>query len=113
MTEPCFHEKRLEVIERRYDGLQEALKKMEDKFDAKLDMILFQINKVAILEEKHSYQSAALERAFSKIQLLDEAVDALSSFKDRTEGMARMAWLIWSAMGVTIGGIVLKVFGGH
>jgi hypothetical protein len=113
MAEPCFHEKRLEVIERRYDGLLESLKKMEDKFDAKLDMILFQINKVAVLEEKHTYQSAALERAFTKIEILDEAIDQLSSFKDKTEGMARMAWLLWSAMGVTIGGLVLKVFGAH
>jgi hypothetical protein len=84
---------------------------MEDKFDAKLDMILFQINKVAILEEKHSYQSAALERAFTRIQILDASVDQLNSFKDKTEGMAKMAWIIWGGLGLTVAGIVAKLFG--
>ena len=89
MAEPCPHEKRLDALERRHETLLENIKKMEDRFDAKLDLILSQLNKVAILEEKHTYQSAALERAFNRIKDLDDQVDALSSFKDQVKGMAR------------------------
>jgi len=109
MSEPCHYEHRLEQIERRYESLLESLKKMEDKFDTKLDMILFQINKVAILEEKHTYQSQALGRAFEKIGLIETSVDNLKSFKDKTEGMARMAYLLWTAMGVSVGALAVKV----
>ena len=110
MTEPCSSEKRLETIERRYDNLSDVIKKMEDKFDAKLDMILYQINKVAILEEKHTYQSAALTRAFDHLKDLDTEVKILQDFKNKTEGMAKMAWLLWSAMGLSLAAIITKVY---
>jgi hypothetical protein len=82
---------------------------MEDKFDAKLDMIIFQINKVAVLEEKHTYQSQALGRAFEKLGMIETDVDTLKSFKDKTEGMARMAYLLWAAMGISLGAVIMKV----
>ena len=107
----CSSDLRLDALERRHETLLENIKKMEDRFDAKLDLILSQLNKVAILEEKHTYQSASLERAFTRIKDLDDQVDALSSFKDQVKGMARMAYLIWGAMGVSIAAIVAKVYG--
>ena len=109
MSEPCSHEQRLISIERRHESLLESIKKMEDKFDAKLDMIIFQINKVAVLEEKHTYQSQALGRAFEKLGNIEMSVDTLKSFKDKTEGMARMAYLLWTAMGVSLGALAVKV----
>ena len=110
MSDSCPHEARLTTLERRHDTVLESFKKMEDKFDAKLDMILYQINKVSVLEEKHSYQSAALERAFSRIQTLDEAIDKLSSFRDHAEGMAKMAWILWSAMGLSLAAVIAKLY---
>ena len=110
-NEVCPHERRLETLERRYEMLLDNIRKMEDKFDTKLDLILLQINKVSILEEKHTYQSAALERAFNRIQLLDDAMDKLSSFKDHTMGMAKMAYIIWGAMGVSITAMLVKIYG--
>ena len=112
MPEICPHEKRLDTIEKRNDGIVESLRQMENKFDAKLDMILMQLNKVAILEEKHSYQSAALERAFNKITTLDTEFEELVKFKSHVEGMARMAYIIWGAMGVSIVAMLSKVYGG-
>jgi hypothetical protein len=73
-------------------------------------MILFQINKVAILEEKHTYQSAALARAFDQLKNLETELKMLQDFKNKTEGMARMAWLVWSAMGLSLAAILTKVY---
>jgi hypothetical protein len=109
--DPCNQEKRLEALERRHDALLESLKKMEDKFDAKLDMIIFQINKVAVLEEKHTYQSQALGRAFEKLGMLETSVDTLDKFRAHIEGMAKMAWVIWSAMGLSLAAIIAKLYG--
>ena len=44
-------------------------------------------------------------------QFLDEAVDQLSSFKDKTEGMAKMAWIIWGGLGLSVAGIIAKLAG--
>lgn len=110
MTEPCPHEMRITSLERRQDDFNDYLKKLEDKLDAKLDLILMQLSKVAILEEKHNYQSTALERAFSKITVLEASLESLKEFKNKTEGMARMAWLIWTAMGLSLGAILTKVW---
>jgi len=109
--EPCPHERRLESIERRYEALLESLKKMEDKFDMKLDMIITSVYKVSVLEEKHSYQSAALERAFSNIKEMKSNLETLEAFKNKTEGMARMAWILWGALGISVLGLVTKIIG--
>ena len=110
--EPCPHETRIASIEQRHERLLESIKKMEDKFDAKLDMIIFQINKVAVLEEKHTYQSQALGRAFEKLGMVELDIDKLKSFMDKTEGMARMAWYIWGAMGIGLASVIAKLYGG-
>jgi hypothetical protein len=90
----------------------ESLKKMEDKFDAKLDMIIFQINKVAVLEEKHTYQAQALGRAFEKLGNIEVEVDRLDKFRAHIEGMAKMAWLIWGSLGLSVGAILVKLYSG-
>lgn len=109
MGDPCNQDTRISTMERRYESLLESIKKMEDKFDGKLDLILFQVNKVAVLEEKHTSQSQALGRAFQKIETLEGHIDDLSSFKNRAEGMARMAFVLWSALGISVGAIAVKV----
>ena len=106
-------EARMAAIENRHEKLMESIKKMEDKFDAKLDMIIFQINKIAVLEEKHTYQSQALARAFDKLAVLSDEVESLTKFRSHIEGMAKMAWVIWSAMGLSLAAILTKLYGGN
>lgn len=110
MSEPCTSIHRIAQLERRDESIMEALKKMEDRFDSKLDLILFQINKIAVLEANHNNQSASISRAFTKIEDLEVAMVDIQAFKNHTKGMAKMAWFLWGAMSGAIGFLVIKVF---
>lgn len=107
----CTQVHRIESLERRGDDLLEAFKSMADKFDAKLDVIIYQMNKIAILEVEHSNHKTSLSRAFDQIEDLTKVVATLTSYKDKAEGMTRMAWILWSAMGVSITTLIIKIFG--
>ncbi len=102
---------RIETLERRDETIFSAIKKMEDKFDAKLDLILFQIQKIAVLEANHQNHQAGMERAFSRIEALEDQSRELQAFKNQTSGMARMAWVLWTALGVSVAGIIVKILG--
>jgi hypothetical protein len=106
----CPNDHRIEVLEKQYEKLQESIKKMEDKFDSKLDLILFQINKIAVLEANHNNHSAAVNRAFGRLEDVQKELDNLKQFQSHTEGMARMAWLLWGTIGAAVAGIIFKVF---
>lgn len=110
MAEPCSNSHRIELLERKDDSIFTALKKMEDKFDAKLDLILFQINKIAVLEANHQHHSNALDRAFEKIESLEVSLRESQTFQHKTEGMARMAWYLWAAISGAVGFLIVKVF---
>lgn len=108
----CTSMHRIENLERKEDIVFAALKKMEDKFDAKLDLILFQIQKIAVLEANHINHQAGLSRAFEKLESLEEQARDLYAFKNHTSGMAKMAWVLWSALGISVAGLLVKVMGG-
>ena len=111
MGEPCTQMHRIEILEKRDDDLLTAFKAMSDKFDTKLDMIIFQINKIAVLEVEHQNHKSSMTRAFDAIDALSKKVELLGSFKDKAEGMTKMAWVLWSAMGISITTLVIKIFG--
>lgn len=110
MSDPCNYVSRIDALERRDDSIFSAIKKMEDKFDSKLDLILFQISKIAVLEANHQHQSTALDRAFKKIEDLQKSVDVTLEFKNKTEGMAKMAWYLWGGLSGVVGFLLIKVF---
>jgi len=110
MTEPCSQSYRLENLEKRDETVFNALKKMEDKFDSKLDLILFQINKIAVLEANHNNHATSLDRAIAKIESLEHADKEMSAFRHKTEGMAKMAWLLWGAIGSGVLALLVEVF---
>lgn len=110
MTEQCSSIHRIEALEKREEVIFSALKKMEDKFDSKLDLILFQINKIAVLEANHNNHQQSIQRAFAKIETAEDQVRALEMFRSKTEGMAKIAWLLWSTIGVGVVLILIKVF---
>ena len=113
MTEPCSFIHRIENLEKRDDDMVSMLGKMESKFDSKLDMIILQINKVAVLEASHQAHSSAMDRCFKALEKLTVKLDEFDAFRNRTEGMATMAWLVWGMMGSGIGFLMFKVlFGG-
>lgn len=101
---------RIETLERRDETIFAAIKKMEDKFDAKLDLILFQIQKIAVLEANHENHQLGMQRAFSRIEDLEHQARDLQAFRNQTHGMAKMAWILWTALGVSVAGVIVKIF---
>ncbi len=110
MTEPCTQHHRITNLEKSYEGLMEKLQIIENKFDGKLDLILMQINKIAVLEANHNNHSQAMGRAFSKIEQLETDNRKLNDFKSTTEGMAKLAWVIWGTLGAGVFTLIIKVF---
>lgn len=114
MSDPCQFTHRIENLEKRDDDMITLLGKIEAKFDSKLDMIIFQINKVAVLEASHQAHSSAMERCFKMMEKIGERMDYIDAFKNKTEGMAKMAWVLWGAMGTGLGFLLLKaMLGGN
>ena len=114
------HERRLIGVEHT----SESIKVMMESVNIKLDKILEKVNRIDILEEKHSTQQADITRAHRKIELLETAhnveidtmskrVDELSvesrKFMNETNGMARMAWIVWTMMGSGLVVMLVKV----
>lgn len=104
----CKHEGDIQMLKSNETSMQKAL----DGVNMKLDMILAQITKVAVLEEKHTYQGEALGRAFNKLGTMENELHELDRFRHRTEGMAKMAWILWVAIGSAVFALALKVFFG-
>lgn len=104
----CQQVNRIETLEKRDESIIKTLELMENRFDAKLDLILSQISKIAVLEVNHQNASSAINRAFTKMEELEKLTRDLAAFRDRTEGMAKMAWLLWGVMGTGLGFLILK-----
>lgn len=111
MSDPCLQSHRIATLEKRDDDLLASFKAMTEKFDTKLDVIISQISKIAILEVEHQNHKSSISRAFDAIDALGKKVELLSSFKDKAEGMTKMAWVLWSAMGLSITTLIIKIFG--
>ncbi len=104
----CQQTHRIESLEKRDEALIESLKTLENRFDAKLDLILSQISKIAVLEVNHQNATSAINRAFSKLEEVEKTTRELVTFRDHTEGMAKMAWLLWGLMGTGLGFLIIK-----
>lgn len=117
---PCKHEFEIKALAQR----DEALQKSMDGVSTKLDLILAQITKVAVLEEKHSNQTVDLTRAHDKIGKLEKELDEKAGslkreldelskeargFINHTNGMAKMAWLLWTCLGAGVVTLFVKV----
>ena len=108
MSEPCASHHRITALEKRDEDLLSEIRKMSEKFDSKLDMIISQVTKIEVLEVNHSYHKDAMDRAFKKIEQLEANCTTLVEYKNKAEGMAKMAWLLWSGMGISVVGLIFK-----
>lgn len=88
------HEKRIALIEQSH--LQNAATMLS--VSGKLDQILAQINRIAILEEKHTTQQVDVTRAHSRVGKLEDSLDALSietrEFMNYSKGRDKVLWAI-------------------
>lgn len=102
---PCAdHEKRISINERAVSTVERTM----EAVSTKLDLILAQITKVAILEEKHSNLIIDNDRAHKKIADISEKLDRLSEdtrgFMKYTEGQNKVLW----AIGSVVLGLLIK-----
>ena len=103
---PCAdHSQRLALTEKSVAGMERVM----EAVSTKLDLILAQITKVAILEEKHSNLIIDNDRAHKKISDLADKVDVLAvetrKFISYSEGRDKVLW----ALGAVVLGLFIKV----
>jgi multidrug resistance efflux pump len=106
----CKHESTLAGLTHDRDSMKQTL----EAVSTKLDLILAQITKVAILEERHTNSAVEINKAHSNINLLKTEVDVLSKevreFINQTKGMTKMAWAIWTILSGGMGMMLAKLF---
>lgn len=114
------HERRLIGIEHDSASVKSAL----DSLNTKVDLILAQVTKVAILEEKHTAQQIDLTRAHRKIETLEadhakeieslrKIIDDLAiearSYINESRGMAKMGLIVWTSLGAAVLLLLVKI----
>lgn len=113
----CKHEASIHALKQSETSMQKSI----DSVSAKLDLILAQITKVAVLEEKHSNQSADVNRAHKYIQDLEtkqrgdmkDMEKALESLALETRAFINQAKGMWAVIAfIGAGGLLTlaKVF---
>jgi hypothetical protein len=103
--QPCAdHAQRLALTEKSVTGVERTMTDVS----AKLDLILVQITKVAILEEKHSNLIVDNDRAHKKISELSTKFETLAletrAFINYAKGQNKVLWLL----GGVVGGLLIK-----
>ncbi len=102
---PCSdHEKRLALTEQAVI----SIKQTSEGMTTKLDLILAQVTKVAILEERHNNQQSDVNRAHVKIGSLEHEVEELAketrAFISYSQGRDKVLW----ALGAVVLGLLIK-----
>jgi len=105
----CKHEGLLAGLAHDRDSMKQTL----EAVSTKLDLILAQITKVAILEERHTNSAADINRAHLYIANLEKDVKAMNEevkdFMSQAKGMGRMAWAVWSLLASGLGVMLIKI----
>lgn len=104
-SNPCAeHEKRISLTEQAVM----SLKSTNEGITTKLDLLLAQMTKVALLEERNITQQIDLSRAHSKIESNADKLEALSvesrAFMNYTKGQTKVLW----AIGTAVFGLLVK-----
>lgn len=96
---PCAeHEKRISLTEQAVM----SLKQTNEGITTKLDLLLAQMTKVALLEERNITQQVDLTRAHAKIEANSEKLDKLAeesrAFINYSKGQNKVLWTISGAV---------------
>jgi len=108
---PCTEDGRITRLESQITSVGKTL----DRLDSKMDQVLTAINRVEVLETKHSNSSEALHRAFSRIETTEAAVKSvdceLQANLNKLRGMKYLAWVLWTILGTTVVALVVDRLG--
>lgn len=96
---PCAaHEQRIALTEQAVM----SIKQTNEGITTKLDLLLAQMTKVALLEERHITQQLDLTRAHTKIEdnakKLETLADESRAFMNYSKGQAKILWAIGAAV---------------
>ncbi len=109
---PCSdHEKRMGAIETKAILTEQAvlsIKATNEGLTTKMDLLLAQMTKVALLEERNITQQVDITRAHKKIEDLEKKHDDLATeiraFMNYTKGQQKILW----AIGTAVAALVIK-----
>ena len=105
----CKHEADITTLKSSRDDMKRTL----DGVSTKLDLILAQITKVAVLEEKHSNATSDINRAHLYINNIEKDVESLSKevreFMNYSRGAAKTAQALWAILSGGVGAMLIKV----
>lgn len=108
----CKHDGKIAMLEQRDQMIVDSLNKLEGK----VDLILMQITKVAVLEVSHANQNEAIARSFKRIEDLEASLKNLSKessdFISYTKGMAKMAMIMWGILTGAVSLLGIKIIFG-
>ena len=107
---PCSdHEKRMGAIETKAILTEQAvlsIKATNEGLTTKMDLLLAQMTKVALLEERNITQQVDITRAHKKIEDLEKKHDDLATeiraFMNYTKGQQKILWAIGTAVAALI-----------
>lgn len=98
------HEQRIALTEQAVM----SIKQTNEGITTKLDLLLAQMTKVALLEERHITQQLDLTRAHTKIEenskRLENLADESRAFMNYSKGQAKILW----AIGGTVMALLIK-----
>lgn len=108
----CPHAGRISKLEAQQDHVAQVVLKM----DGKLDQVLLALGRVEVLESKHAHHTEALGRAFARIESIEkqskDTATALNDLMSQIKGVSRLAIVLWTVLGGTVGVLITKVFAG-
>ena len=105
----CNQSSRIAKLETQHDYVGSMINHM----NAKLDQVIIGLGNVALLEVKHNNHAESLNRAFSRIEIVEKQAattqQALAEILNQIRGMARMAVVVWACIGGTLGYLITKI----
>ena len=103
------HEKRVSSLEHASQTLKEAIGGMT----IKLDLILAQVTKVAILEEKHNTQQLDLNRLYARVETMNDKMEifvaSISEYVNNSKGRDKTLWAVAALIGGTVFILLIKI----
>lgn len=105
----CPYIERISRVESSYQHSLPVITAM----NGKLDVVILSLGKIEVLESKHNNHSEALGRAFERIEAIEKQTmdtsKAVSDLLSQIKGMTRLATVLWTVMGASVGFIFSKV----
>ena len=100
---PCQeHDRRLALMEQTMAGIRSA----NEQISSKLDLLLTQMTKIALLEERHLAQQTDINRAHDRLNKLADGLTAhiktTEAFINYSRGRDKVLWALSGAVGVLL-----------